>query len=158
MECNRCNRTLRWDEEQRLVMIDGVGNTYCCPNCQAEVRGEPVPVPNTYPPGTKIPKVGDGGFRHDMPICGLCRRALVYGQERGTDMRIRPEMLEDGDTVEPGGYCVCDECLNQWRPRIVRYLQSLCRTCNTLYCQDPDHVRHLPPIVNDRTVGHNMLL
>lgn len=122
MTCNHCGRALRWDEEQRPIFLEGVGQVWCCPDCQARAQGLPAPAPRRYPAGSRIPRHprrNDG----DMPLCGLCRLALPYGQEQGVYLRLRTEFLGDDDPT-PGSYVACNECVARWRPRLLDYLKA----------------------------------
>jgi hypothetical protein len=61
-----------------------------------------------------------------MPICGLCRIALPYGQRKGEVMRLRAEVLDSDDIfagIEANDcYVSCNECLAKYRPRILKHL------------------------------------
>lgn len=155
MTCNHCGRALRWDEEARPVFLEGIGNLFCCPDCQARARGEPPPEPRRYPVGSRIPRHPQRPDT-DLPICGLCRKALPWGQDKGTNLRVRPEFV-NGDAVECGGYSACQECVAYWRPRILIYLQRLCRTCNALDCEREEHGRMLAATATERNVTGGML-
>ncbi len=161
MTCNHCGRALRWDEEQRPVLLEGIGQVWCCPDCMANAQGLDPPKPKRYPVGSPIPNhpLLPAHERADMPICGLCRIALPWGQDKGTLLRIRDEEILD-EEVSPGAYRVCSDCLRYWRPRVLAYLQRLCRKCNVLDCEqkgNDGHQRMLPANATERQVVGGML-
>lgn len=126
MTCNLCSRLLRWDEEQRPTHIEGLGNAFCCPDCLAAARGLPKPEPRRYPVGCRMPQhplKGDPGSH--LPVCGLCRIALPWGQDDGRLLRLRPEFVTEEDDVECGCYRACQECIAKWKPRILIYLKQI---------------------------------
>ena len=154
--CGKCRRVVRYDENLTSQFIVGWGGGQVCEVCWAEECGLPAPEPVRYPVGQPVPRMP--GSDADIPICGLCRVALTEDQARGKPMRIRPEMLGPDDTVEPGGYSACPACHAEWKPRILHYLQRLCRTCNDLDCVLPDHTRAMPETATVRQVVGNWLL
>lgn len=173
MECHSCQRRLRWDETLELTWIEqpketlpplASGGTFCvtlaapapasnrqiyaCPDCVAKANDRPPPPVRSYPLGTRPPQhplKTDSGSH--MPICGLCRVALPWGQESGQMLRIHPEMIDDEavakfGTIRPVAYPMCDACVAWWRPRSLAWLKRRCRTCETLDCDRNGHVRH----------------
>lgn len=109
MRCGKCPRRLRYDEVNRQL-DDADGMHSACPHCHAEARGE-VYTPPVYPKGCRMPRhpKTDG----DLPICGLCRRALFWG-EQPTPLRVP----DNDEGVEPGLYPCCRECVEHWRPAV----------------------------------------
>lgn len=154
--CGRCRRVVRYDENLTSFFITGWGNGQVCEVCQAQEQGLPPPEPTRYPVGSRIPRFP--GSDKDIPICGLCRQALTEDLDRGKPVRIRPEMLDPGEKVERGCYVMCPDCLKQWRPRVLAYLKRLCRVCNELDCEEPDHSRMLPLTATERQVVGNLLV
>lgn len=146
MQCRLCSRALRWDEKLALTLavvevapgITETQNTHACPDCHALANGQEPPEPKTYPKGGKIPghPLQSSG---DMPICGLCRKALPWGQSQGEPMRLRAECLDADDLaagIVPGDCFVsCRGCIQKYRPRILQHLQRLCRRCDQLDCE-----------------------
>lgn len=116
--CGACKGRLRWDEGLSSQWMDGPGGPglyVACPRCHAAALGQPLPAPAKYPPG-EVPR---HPLRDDLlPICGLCRESLFEG-ERTSPMRIaEQDVSAGGHQVEPGVYCACPRCLDQWRPII----------------------------------------
>lgn len=123
--CGWCRLPTRRDESLDVVQVDGVGIMAACPRCVAKAHGWPPPPPRTYPAGRAIPTVGTSLALCDMPICGLCRQALHWG-EANTAIRLRAEFVdEEADGVRVGCYHACTECVERWRPRIAAYLRAL---------------------------------
>jgi len=116
--CGMCRRVLRWDEALERLCVDEVGAFLACPDCVAGHSDAPRPPHPTYPHGARVPQKPGGG---DIDICGVCRRAMYEG-ESPQGLRIREEMLTDGETLEPGGYAACRECREAWRPRVYQWL------------------------------------
>lgn len=117
--CGKCRRPLRHDEHLSACAIEGWGNGLVCEACRAQAQGLEPPAPRRYPAGAPVPRLA--GSDADMPVCGLCRVALVEGQ-RCQPMRLRPEFVRPEDGVECGGYAACPACVERWRPRILHYL------------------------------------
>lgn len=154
--CGKCGKTPRWDESLSHGFFEGTGGCFACEACHAELAGLPTPEPPTYPPGCRMPR--KPGSDADLPVCGLCRVSLPYGMDKGTHLRIRPEMLEEGEEVQPGGYTVGPCCLAVWKPRIAKYLKRLCRTCGELDCEEPDHARAMAAHASAKSLGGSALL
>jgi len=119
--CGTCRRCLRWNESQDVVYIQGVGMSLACASCQAKEAGLPSPQPRIYPVGTPVPRHrhGDG----DMPICGMCRKAL-FQNESCEAIRLRHEFLTDEDGLAPGAYMACRDCVARFRGRLAAYLRA----------------------------------
>lgn len=113
MICGRCKKQLRYDERLRTVQT-AEGTYPLCPYCVAEHEGGSYSPP-TYPPGSLIPRHPQSDA--DLPICGLCRRALPWG-DKCYGMRLREEDVA-GTDVEPGAYPACSECRAKWKPGAV---------------------------------------
>lgn len=132
--CPCCDGPIRYDEAlSSLETPDGV--TPACPACHARQQGHEPPPAQTYPVGSRIPRhpQGDG----DLPICGLCRRALYEG-DRAVPIRLAEEEID-----EPGVYRVCRECFAEYQPMICARLKRTGRVGE-----------HVP----DRAIRGNMLL
>lgn len=147
--CGKCRRVLRYDESLSAFDVIGWGNGHVCEVCIANATGQPVPESMRYPPGCHLPKMPNG--QTDIPICGLCRKALPEDQEAGKPLHVRREFfgtreevaeyqsLEAGTDdaeiradwracrgwpVEPGIYSACRECIAKWRPSMLAYLKG----------------------------------
>ena len=116
--CGKCRRVLRWDESLAWTFVAGTGAFLACPDCSAEAEGAERPPHQTYPWGAHLPQKPTGG---NIDVCGVCRRAMYEG-ELPQRLRIRAEMLREGETIEPGGYASCRECREAWRPRVYEWL------------------------------------
>ena len=173
MKCNLCTRTLRWDERLAQATfsvevspgVSEIQNAWGCPDCIAKVHGLEAPAPNRYPPGCRMPRhpgQANSATPGDLPICGLCRVALPWGQQRGDHVRLPAEVLDESDLaagITPGdAYELCGECLARYKPRVVARLKRLCRVCGELDCQEADHVPCVPPGAADATIGGDALL
>lgn len=96
-----------------------------------------------------------------MPICGLCRIALPWGQDQGTLIRLRAEVLAVEDLeagIEPGdAYVACHECVAHYRPRLHAYLKAACRVCDRLNCTEDGHSSILSPGASEVAVVGDLL-
>lgn len=161
MECHQCQRWIRWDEALWPAAV-GAGTLYLCPRCYAEnVEQEPPPI-KSYPRNTRVPQHPLRDCGAHMPICGLCRQALLWGQERGEYIRLYPELI-DAETrerypdVKSISYPMCNECVVEWRPKVVAYLKRLCRTCNELDCVLSNHVPFIVPEADEMLAAPDLL-
>ena len=145
-ECAKCNRVLRWDETLSVLHVEGLGIFSACPDCHAEATGQEPQAPRCYRRGERVPRhaYGDG----DMPICGLCRRAL-FEDERipPTPMRLQSEDVADEPdfafVLDNDCFASCRECLARFTPKIAKRLRRMGIIAET---------------TPDRSVRGNMLL
>ena len=185
--CHLCNRALRWDENLTLTRVEqtaepaaplpadhfGAGvfvvstatvaapseQVHACPKCHAEVNGLPSPEPRYYPKGKRVPQHPQKPDC-DLPICGLCRRALPE-DDRGHLMRLRGPELSPEDIaagIQPqDAFHACRECVEKYRPRKLAYLQRVCRECGVMDCMTPGHAPMLAGGASERQVVGGLL-
>lgn len=67
--------------------------------------------------------VGEGLFARHAHICGICRRACFEG-DVPKPIRILAEDLGEGETLQPGCFAACNECVAAIKPRIFERLQK----------------------------------
>jgi hypothetical protein len=121
--CGRCRLSPRHDDPGQVVQHDDpdTGSTvtlWCCSDCMREILGFPAQPPTVYHTGTSIPMVGGGFAMREMPLCGVCRRALRE-DDRGETMR-----LAEGDGPVVGCFQACRECIKAYTPMIHARLQE----------------------------------
>lgn len=134
MQCGCCGRVVRWDESLSLtpVLAEVMPEVYeqqqlhACPDCVARAAGREPPEPRRYPRGQPVPRHPERNC--DLPVCGLCRVALPWGQDRGEPMRLRADVLDADDLaagILPGDcYVSCAACVAKYQGRILRELQA----------------------------------
>jgi len=116
---------LRWDETDimggldgalpmRRILVENLGMTFCCADCQADIEDRPRPQPKRWESPTPI--LGDW-TRFNLPVCGICRHALPHQQMSGKHITLPADILTDEDGLEPGGYAACQECIRYWKTR-----------------------------------------
>ena len=116
MFCPRCHTPLRWDETLANLHTPDCGIILACPTCHAAAEGVAYAV-RMYPAGQPVPRhpMMQGA---DLPICGLCRRALLIG-EQTTSLRV--PVNHRG--VSTGVYDCCGECVEEWQPAVAERLR-----------------------------------
>lgn len=85
--CPLCHRDPREDDELATVQTALHGMVGACRGCRRDLTGQDVPDP-VYPPGRPVPTIYEGPTRRHLRVCGVCRKALRFGD---ADKAIRLE-------------------------------------------------------------------